>query len=44
MPRECGDLGRSEFEGGNFYIDSHARAVTSDFACHLHRLIHQAGR
>ncbi|MGR8012331.1 thioesterase II family protein [Streptomyces hypolithicus] len=30
-------LGHSEFPGGHFYIDQHARAVTADMARHLQR-------
>lgn len=30
-------LGHSEYSGGHFYIDTHALAVTTDFARHLHR-------
>ncbi len=30
-------LGHNEFPGGHFYIDNHARAVTTDFTRHLQR-------
>jgi surfactin synthase thioesterase subunit len=32
-------LGHTEYSGGHFYIDTHARAVTTHFAQRLHRVL-----